>query len=153
MMKSNEIHFTVQVAVLLLILFSLMTGVISCQKDLTLDVDITEYDWELKSVSINSSKDNTPNGNHHHPDAYILKFESDSVFALPTNTNSMYGYFIIPTQGEITIYGGYSTQVGEGNHTAFNNDLRSALTQITLYEVRGRTLVFMGGDAEIEFNR
>lgn len=138
---------------LLLIILPLMTGIFSCQKDKTLDLDITKLEWELKSITINSNKTDAPTGNFHKPDAYILKFESDSLFSLPTNTNSMWGKYEILSKGQIIIYGTSGSQVAEAGHTEFNNSFRSTLEQTNTYSVKGKTLTFKGNNSEIEFKK
>jgi len=55
-MKTKEKSFRIQKSLLFLIFFPLMTGMSSCKKDQTLDIDITAYQWELKSININSRK-------------------------------------------------------------------------------------------------
>jgi len=152
-MKTKENKIKKQMTMLLLIMLPLITGIYSCQKDKTLDLDITKLEWELKSITINSNKTDAPTGNFHKPDAYILKFESDNLFSLPTNTNSMWVKYEIPSKGQIIIYGTSGSQVTEAEHTEFNDSLRSTLEQTNTYTVEGKTLTFKGDNRDIKFKK
>ena len=137
----------------LIILISLIgiAAFSSCKKDKTLDTDITDYEWELKSVTIDGNKDKRPNENFHHPKAYVLIFENDTMFWLHLSSNSSGGKYTIPTKGivEIDTY----SNLTEIAMTDFDNKLMSVFNEMTAYTVKGKTLTFKGNNNEVEFRK
>ncbi|MDD2687929.1 MAG: META domain-containing protein [Bacteroidales bacterium] len=150
-MKTQEKFFKKQMTALLLIIFPLITGISSCQKDKTLELDITKSKWELKSVIVNSNKHKKPNGNFHHPEAYILIFENDTTFWLHLSSNSSGGKYRIPTKGSITIET-YSN-LTEMGMTEFDELVLDVFIKMTSYTVEGNTLICKGSNSEVEFKK
>jgi hypothetical protein len=78
----KKIKKTYRLKILLLLLFPIMAGMSSCQKDKTLDLDISEFSWELKEVRTNSNTFKTEKRkNHFIEEAFVLKFDTDSTFS------------------------------------------------------------------------
>ncbi len=70
-----------------IILFTISIFLFSCEKpeDLTNQINITEFNWKVKSLTINSKKTNTPELNYFgneidNIDAYVLRFVEDTLF-------------------------------------------------------------------------
>jgi len=64
----------------------------ACNKDLTDQTDITQFTWEVKSLTIDNEKINTPSktvfGNKiTNTDAYVLSFENDNTLYLNLSVN------------------------------------------------------------------
>jgi len=150
-MKTKEKSFRIQITLLFLIFFPLMTGMSSCKKDEALDIDITAYQWELKSITINSKEYKKPSGDFHLSDAYILRFENDSILWLNLSTNPGYGVYQIPSRGNIAVTT-YSNTT-EIAMTDFDYKLLSVFKLMTAYTVKGNTLSFKGNDSEAEFKK
>jgi hypothetical protein len=148
-MKTKEKKFRIQTSLLFLILFPLMTGMISCKIDQTLDINITKYQWELKLITINSKEYKKPSGDFHLSDAYILRFENDSILWLNLSTNQGYGVYQIPSKGNIAVTS-YSNTT-EIAMTDFDYKLLSVFKLMTSYTVKGNTLTFKGNGSEVEF--
>jgi hypothetical protein len=150
-MKTKENKIKKQMTTLLLIILPLMTGIFSCQKDKTFDLDITTTEWELKSVTVNANEHKRPNGNFHHPEAYVLIFENDTTFWLHLSSNSSGGKYTIPTKGiiEIETY----SNLTEIAMTEFDELVLEVFIKMTSYKVKGRTLTFKGNNSEVEFKK
>ena len=150
-MKTKETIFKTQITLLLYIIFPLITGMSSCQKDKTLDINITEFEWELNSITDDGNKVKRPSGDFHRDDAYILRF-SDSTFVLNTTVNSAGGHYKIITKGEINILS-YGVMTMVCCETDFDEKMISVFKGMTSYTVKGKTLTFKGDNSEVEFKK
>lgn len=150
-MRTNEYFFNGQITVLLIILFPLITVMSSCQKDKTLDLDITMLDWELKSIKQDGTIHNAALEDIYKPDSYILRFESETIFQLDFSINTGKGEYEIITNGEISIIS--YTNITRAAMTDYDNILLSVLKQMTTYTVRGKTLTFKGNNSEVKFKK
>lgn len=150
-MKTIEKRFKGQIVVSFLILFPLMTGMSSCQKDKTLDMDITKFDWELKSIRQDGRTHKATKEDSNKPDSYILRFESDSIFQLDFSINTGKGEFEINSKGNIIIMS--YTNTTRAAMTSFDDKLLSVFKKMTSYTVKGKTLIFDGNDSKVEFKK
>lgn len=149
----KNIERTLKKSLVFIFVIGVCASVCSCSKDKILDSDLTKYQWELKSVKINSNLYNVPSGNFQLSEAYMLSFESDSILHIPTNVNTAYVKYRILKEGEIVIYGVSQTLVGEGKYTDFNNALRLAIENTSNFSIEGKSLVFKGNNTEMRFKK
>jgi heat shock protein HslJ len=109
---------------------------ISCEKDKTDTLDITEHKWELKSVTI-GSETFQPKENKSR---YVLEFVNDSAYTFNLSVNDGGGIYKIPSKGEITIKSVFFTE------KCCENDFDERLLEIFpkninyTYKVEGSTL-------------
>lgn len=150
-MKTKETIFRTQMALLLFIIFPLITGMSSCQKDKTLDIDVTKFEWELISITQNDVEHKKPKEEFQNPDAYILRFESDSTFWLNFSINTGYGKYRISTNGNIVI--DTFDNITRAAMSDFDKKLLSEFRIVTSYTVKGKTLTFKGNNSEVEFKK
>ena len=143
-------------SLLLFILFPLMTGMSSCKKDKTLDIDITKFSWTLKEVRTIDKTLKPEKKEYFREEAFILKFDTDTTFILNTSVNFAGGKYLITQKGKITIVVyGESTQVGavDINEKELNENLLTVFSYVDEYKVAGKTLTFKGEKGEVEFKR
>jgi hypothetical protein len=151
-MNKNENLISEHITVLLVILFPLITVMSSCQKDKTLDLDITESMWELKSITDDGNTQKKPSGDFQRRGAYILWFSSDSSFILNTSANLAGGKFKIILKGEIELIS-YQIMTLACCDTDFDEAMIDVLKRMTTYTVRGKTLTFKGNNSEVKFEK
>lgn len=139
--------------IIILITLIIATITISCEKDITLDLDITEFEWEweLKSITANAKEHKKPSREFHHPEAYILIFENDTIFWLNLSSNSGGGKYKIPNKGNIEIEP-YSI-LTEIEMTEFDEKVLNVFKKMTSYTVKCNTLAFTGNNSEVEFKK
>jgi len=135
------------------IAFTLM---VSCSKDKTLDLDITQSNWELEAVeyaddtySVDEllSDYDVPKKN-----LYLLKFKSDVTFDMSTFNNAAGGSYSIPSKGDITVHYQEFTEVGAPLEISnFNKKLIEVLNSSTTYTVKGDKLTIVGSGGEAIF--
>lgn len=149
-MKPGNI-FKTQMSLLLFIVFPLITGMCSCNKDLTDELDITTYKWELTFIKQEGKTHNIPEEDFHNPTAYVLWFENDSVFSLDFSINTGKGEYEIISKGTVNIIS--FSNITEAAMTDFDDKLLSAFKKMTSYTVKGNTLTFKGYNSEVEFKQ
>jgi hypothetical protein len=150
-MKPGNI-FKTQMSLLLFIVFPLITGMCSCNKDLTYDIDITEFQWELQIIYNNEIKHEKPSGDFHRDNAYVLWFSSDSTFMLNTSANYAGGKYRIISKGSIEIIN-YGIMTLACCETDFDEKMIDVFKKMTSYTVKGNTLNFKGDNSEVEFKQ
>lgn len=150
-MKTKETIFRTQKALLFFIIFPIVIGMSSCQKDKTLDIDITEFKWELRYIRENVFQRKKPDGNSQTTGSYIFRFESDTNFRLPFWMNDGGGNYLLPTKGSIEIKT-YSNWT-EAAMTEFDELLLDRFIKMTSYTVKGNTLTFKGDNSEVVFRK
>ena len=141
---------------LTLFLMSLITGMSSCKKDQTLDLDITKFTWKLKEVRTSGNTFKAEEKEYFRETAFVLIFNTDSIFSLNTSVNFAGGKYEIATKGEIKIYSyRESTKVGtlDTKDLELNTNLLIVFKGVTEYEVIGETLIFKGDKGEVEFKK
>lgn len=142
--------------VILLTFFPLLTGMSSCKKDKTLDLDITKFEWVLQEVNTGNETFMPEKKEYFTENAFVLKFETDTSFSLNTSINYAGGKYKIETKGEILIAAyGESTSVGAVNtkEQELNQNLIDVFKEVTEYKVVGKILVFKGAKGEVEFKK
>lgn len=149
-MKTQN-YISKQMTVILLTLFPLLTGMSSCKKDKTLELDITKSQWELILITQNGVEHKKPKEEFQNPDAYILSFESDSTFWLNFSVNTGYGKYGISSNGNIVI-DSYDN-ITRAAMSDFDKKLLSEFRIMTSYTVKGKTLTFKGNNSEVEFKK
>jgi hypothetical protein len=150
-MKNISRFIKGQMTVILLMLFPLLTGMASCQKDKTHELDITKFQWELKLITQNDVEHKKPNEAFQNPDAYILRFESDSTFRLNFSINTGYGNYLISTNGNIAI-DSYDN-ITRAAMSDFDDKLLYVFRIMTSYTVKGKALTFKGNNSGVEFKK
>ena len=132
----------------LLILSFLCFTHICCQKDITQDIDITNFSWEIESIKTNHVKHAIDNQSCFNSEAYKLIFKQEDDFQLNTSVNLATGKYSIEQRGNIHLYGYQEiTEVGGGNDT--DEKLLELIPQVTSYKVKSQHLHLYGDDFEI----
>ena len=129
---------------------------VGCKKDVTDTIDITAWKWELKAVTTGSDTYKPKNKDYLRNDAYILTFEADSTFTLSTSVNYAGGNYTIPKNGEISIYLYEETTevaTSDNDEKKLNENLLTVFSEVTTYQVLGKTLIFKGSKGEVEFKK
>ena len=133
----------------------------SCQEEeatneeITTEVDITKWKWELKRVNA-VNKTLAPQKNDYFRDnAFLLEFISDSTFQLSTSANLAGGYYNIIQNGDITIsnYQRWTEVAEPKDERELNDSLISVFNRATSYEVINNTLTFEGEVGEVVFEK
>lgn len=122
--------------------------ILSCGKRKTETLDITKYQWKLKSVTINSKTIRPP----ENKSRYVLVFVNDSTFNLNLSINSGWGGYKLPTKGNLII-SGYSAITEVCCQNEFDKKLIASIKGITKYNVSGRTLILQKAGNKVEFKR
>lgn len=136
-----------------IVLLSFFALCSSCKKeDLTDSIDITQYSWKMKSITINGNITKIPNVVYHNDKAYILIFKNDSILQLNTSVNLAKGSYQIISKGNIHILNyGEITEVGGQNE--IDHKLLQNISSITIYQVLDDDLFLKGDNFEIEFQK
>ncbi|MBN2892442.1 MAG: META domain-containing protein [Bacteroidales bacterium] len=142
----------------IIILFTISVFLFSCEKpeDLTNQIDITEFNWKVKSLTINTKKTNTPERNYFDNEiddieAYKLQFNSDTTLRIDMSINQISGSYIITSQGKIEISDIVVTFIC--CDTEFDEDLAIKLPTVTEYQVLDNNLILKGENCEIELEK
>lgn len=141
-----------------IVLFAISIILFSCEKpeDLTNQIDITEFNWKIKSLTINSKKTNPPELNYFgneidNIDAYVLRFVEDTLFRLDLSINQGEGEYYILTKGNININDyGLSKMCCD---IEFDENLAIKLPTVTEYQILDNILIFRGENCEIKFEK
>ena len=122
-----------------------------CKKDVTNSIDITVFNWGLKSITTNGENEKKPNEDFSNPNAYILTFKNDSTFKLDLSTNIGGGEYKIKSNGEIIIesYSNF-TEIAQSD---FDDKLIEVFNEVTSYKVLGKSLTFKGSKGVVEFKK
>jgi len=153
-MKTNKI----KQAILFIIILPLMALNYQKEEDGTNEnaKDITNWKWELKSVT-SGNKILTPQEKEYFADnAYILEFTSDSTFWLNTSINLAGGSYIIVKEGVISISNYHEfTAVGttDDYERELNDSLINIFNKVTTYQVLDNTLTFKDKTGEVAFDK
>ena len=128
----------------------------SCRKDVTNEIDITEYSWSLKSIEIDGDKSKIPSKDEHgHSidtnEDYILTFTNDVSFSITLSINTLYGGYQIPKKGTIQIIPRLSTYIC--CDIDFDDIIIDNIQKIKSYTVLGNTLTFNGDNVKIIFKK
>lgn len=121
---------------------------VGCQKDITQEIDITPFVWEINSVKIGHTMHRIENQYYFNAESYKLIFQQDGNFQLNTSVNLAMGNFVIEQRGIIHFYGYQEiTEVGGGNDT--DKELLKLIPQVTSYKVKSQRLHLCGDRFEI----
>jgi heat shock protein HslJ len=135
---------------LILVFFSLF--ILGCRKDNTESTNITNNDWEIKSITLNSDKDRVPKknsvGNKYQETSFKLDFENDTTLNFYLSINQYRSSFSIPIPGQINI--GESGGTKACCNTDFDTKLLTILQTVDSYEILGKKLILKGTSGEIE---
>ena len=129
----------------------------SCEKeDLTDSIDITQFSWKLKSITIDGNKSITPNKDYHgdkivNENVYKLSFVNDSIFQFDLSINEGQGKYDILQTGKILISTYGTTYVCCNND--FEQDFLPIISKITSYQVLDNILLLKGDNCEIELKK
>lgn len=134
------------------LLFVLCFTSVGCQKDITQEIDITQFLWEINSIKINYTMHHVDNQYGSNSESYKLIFKQDGSFQLNTSVNLAMGNFLIDQGGIIHFYGYQEiTEVGGGNDT--DKELLRLIPQVTSYKVKSQRLHLCGDGFEIILNK
>ncbi len=135
---------------LLVLVFAILCN--ACNKeDLTDTVDITQFSWMMKSITI-EKKIKVKDDDFFNNEAYVLIFENDSVFQLNTSVNLAKGRFQISSKGIINIFN-YHENTELGGQNKIDNKLLQNISKITSYQVLNDILILKGSNCEIKFKK
>lgn len=85
----------------IIILCALCFTNVGCQKDITQEIDITQFVWEINSVKIEHTMHHIENQCFFNSESYKLIFKQDGDFQLNTSVNLAMGSFVIEQRGII----------------------------------------------------
>ena len=128
-----------------------------CKKeDLTDTIDITQFSWKLKSITIDGNKSKTPNKDYHgdkidKDNVYKLRFVNDSLFQFDLSINEGQGKYDILQSGKI-LFPTYGTTYVCCN-SDFEQDLLPIISKIKSYQVLDNILLLKGDNCEIELKQ
>jgi len=117
----------------------------SCKKDVTDEIDITEYSWVLEYIKIDSDKTKPDN-------KYTLSFNNDSIFTLNLSINTGGGKYEIKSKGNISVFN-YEPLSELCCENDFDKDLLQSFPKVNKYEVLKNDLIFTGEDIKIVFKK
>ncbi len=124
-----------------LILFGIV--IISCKKNNTDLIDITDHIWELKYLKVNGDK--------KKPEIkYLLEFKNDSLFMMDFSVNAAGGFYQIRKKGEIE-FSNYHAFTEKCCDNDFDRQLSTRLVKTSKYEVIGDELFINGTEEEWKF--
>lgn len=124
-----------------------------CKKeDLTDTIDITQFSWKLKKISVDGNKIKVKEDDYFNNEAYILVFENDSIFRLNTSVNLAKGSYQITTKGDISIFN-YQEYTEVGVQNDIDDKLLQVTSKITSYKVLENILLLKGDNCEIELKK
>ncbi len=124
-----------------------------CKKeDLTDTIDITQFSWIMKSITIEKNMIKVKEDDYFNNEAYILIFENDSIFQLNTSVNLAKGTFQISSNGNVDIFN-YQEMTEVGGKNEIDNKLLQNIPTITSYQVLNDILIMKGINCEIEFKK
>ncbi len=107
-----------------------------------------ETGWKVESIVIGNERKSVPSDNIFREDAYVLTFENDSIFYLPTSVNAAGGkYKIVSDDGNIIINEYHEwTKVGTilEDQQKFNDQLLSVFNGVMSYSYTGNKLILKG---------
>ncbi|MBI4649061.1 MAG: hypothetical protein HY738_21345 [Bacteroidia bacterium] len=151
----NTIKRILQKQIALSLIITLI-ALVSCRKDLTDTINITEFKWMLKSINIDNEILKPENKDYLRDDAYNLIFESDTNFIFNTSVNIAGGTFNITEKGKISIFLYEEfTEVGtnDNEEKKLNENLILIFSTVTNYKVLGNTLSFKGENSEVKLKK
>ena len=120
------------------------------------EINITKRAWKLRSVTSGNKTLCPQKSDYIQDNAYLLEFNSDSTFWLPTSVNMAGGDYEIIENGIISILDYHEvTEVATNDsyERKLNSNLISVFNKVTNYEVISDTLHFKGKDCEVIFNK
>lgn len=134
-----------------LIFCSLTLSLVSCKKDVTNTVDITQLDWKVKTITIDDQIYRCPNDTRGF-NAYVLIFVDGSSFYLNTSVNYGAGSFdFTPNSSLISVSYTETSEVGGQND--FDNKLLDIMSSVTSFQVLGNSLILQGDKGEVKFRK
>lgn len=143
-----------QFAILKLIAIAFVL-LVSCEKDLSDETDITKNSWRVQFIEIDNSKTNTPDkdahGNQVKSTAYILKFSNDSICSMSFSINQGGGKYYIESVGKIEITIDTMTEICCDSD--FDTKLSQLFSEMRDYNVINNTLIFEGGNKIIQLKK
>lgn len=124
-----------------------------CKKeDLTDTIDITQFSWKLKKISVDGKKYKVKEDNYFNGKAYVVIFENDSVYQLNTSVNLAKGSYQITTKGYINVLN-YQEITKVGGQNEIDAKLLQVTSKITSYKVLENILLLKGDNCEIELKK
>ncbi len=128
---------------LTLLLFSLLFSLSSCEKAIE-NEDFLQTEWKMQSIVFENERQKAPS-EHIEKNAYVLKFENDSCFYLPTSVNEARGKYQFVSDRNIIIneYREW-TKKGSLYHDNFDDQLLFVFNRVTSYSHTKNKLIFRG---------
>jgi hypothetical protein len=124
-----------------------------CKKeDITDTIDITQFSWKLKKISVDGNKIKVKEDDYFNNEAYILVFENDSIFRLNSSVNLAKGSYQITTKGYINVLN-YQEITKVGGQNEIDDKLLQVTSKITSYKVLENILLLKGDNCEIELKK
>ena len=124
-----------------------------CKKeDLTDAIDITQFSWLVKNISIEENKIKVKKDDYFNNKAYVLIFENDSIFQLNTSVNLAKGSFKISSKGHINIFN-YQEITEVGSQNEIDDKLLKNIPSVSSYQVLNDDLILKGYNCEIELKK
>lgn len=134
---------------LLSICFVFFSG---CKKELTDSMDITQSEWTMDCIAFGKDKTKVKCKDCKSDNAYILKFENDTMFRLNTSVNGALGRYEIESPGDFRVtHYGEATSVGGGND--MDEKILKNLPLAKSYSVYKNSLVIKTDNCEMTFNK
>ena len=117
----------------------------SCEKDKSEFIDITDYAWKLKYLTINGKEESSNQ-------TYILEFRNDSLFMMDFSVNMAGGFYKTENKGHIVFYN-YHAFTEMCCDSYFDEILSSTLMKTKNYTLEGNDLTFIGLYEKVIFER
>lgn len=144
--------------ILLIIIFPFMA--FSCDKEgknEELILIITDYQWKLIMIESDGKQLTVTKDEYFREDAYMLKFDNDSIFTLNTSVNSAKGKFLVDLESKSILISNYHeiTEVAASNINEQNlNDLLiNSMNHVISFEQMNNYLTLKGDFGEIKFEK
>lgn len=137
-----------------ILILALVSVLFACTKP-SADENPLNSEWKLQSIENESGKTNVPNS--VAADAYILHFDGDTAFMLPTSANQAGGKCSINTKEKSIFIHTYQewTEVYQGDETlqTIDNALLVGLKSASSYSCSANKLTISGKGKSFVFGR
>ena len=139
---------------LVTLIFLLLLFMSSCKKPVE-NKDFLQSEWKIQSILNENERLSVPSDNKFNKHAYVLKFDKDSSFYLPTSVNDAGGKYQILSE-ECILIKDYQewTEIGniKEHQKEFDKQLLYVLNGVMFYFHVENELIFRGeGNKEIVF--
>jgi hypothetical protein len=118
---------------------------------------ITDYQWKLIMIESDEKQLTVTKDEYFREDAYMLKFDNDSIFTLNTSVNSAKGIFLVDLESKSILISNYHeiTEVAASNINEQNlNDLLiNSMNHVISFEQMNNYLTLKGDFGEIKFEK